>query len=266
MAQPTYILLRGVSMIGGMSMVATAAFLNVSHAAETEGDMTSPACIAIIALAFGSAIAVKVMLASWRTGRKGLALAAFVALVAGELFSLQISAERLLAARDQRAHQARAVNSKRDVALAKIASLESDRRRECGTGFRDRCAKAKTWEDQARAELADLPASRSTNLLADVTGLPAWVVEVVPALTFSSSLMLLGLVLVGFGGHGSSSTLGSSVETASAQAVQREEVERVVSWVNEFRRRHGRDPQIPELQQVFDLPKTTAWRRIKSSS
>ena len=44
-----------------------------------------------------------------------------------------------------------------------------------------------------------------------------------------------------------------------------DESERVVSWIREFRRRHGRDPQIPEVQQVFDLPKTTTWRRIKSA-
>jgi hypothetical protein len=30
-----------------------AAFLNVTHAAESEGSYTSPVCIAIVALAFG---------------------------------------------------------------------------------------------------------------------------------------------------------------------------------------------------------------------
>lgn len=40
----------------------------------------------------------------------------------------------------------------------------------------------------------------------------------------------------------------------------------VVSWVREFRARHGRNPQIPELQARFQaVPKTTAWRRIKSA-
>jgi len=54
------------------------------------------------------------------------------------------------------------------------------------------------------------------------------------------------------------------VETALILDVP-DESERVVSWIREFRRRHGRDPQIPEVQQVFDLPKTTTWRRIKSA-
>ncbi len=39
----------------------------------------------------------------------------------------------------------------------------------------------------------------------------------------------------------------------------------VVDWVRAFRERHGRDPQIPELQRQFPaVPRTTAWRRCKS--
>ena len=39
----------------------------------------------------------------------------------------------------------------------------------------------------------------------------------------------------------------------------------VVNWVREFHRRHGRNPQIPEVQAQFQLAKTTAWRRIKAA-
>jgi hypothetical protein len=41
--------------------------------------------------------------------------------------------------------------------------------------------------------------------------------------------------------------------------------DKVIDWVREFRSKHGRDPQIPELQGEFHIPKTTAWRRIKSA-
>lgn len=34
----------------------------------------------------------------------------------------------------------------------------------------------------------------------------------------------------------------------------------IVSWVEEFTRRNGRAPRIPEVQSVFDVPKTTAYR------
>jgi hypothetical protein len=39
----------------------------------------------------------------------------------------------------------------------------------------------------------------------------------------------------------------------------------VISWVREFQRRNGRKPQISELQSRFQMPKTTAWRRIKAA-
>lgn len=264
MAHHNHILLRGLSLFGGLLLVAAGTYLNVSHAAETDGAFNSPTCIAIVALAFGSVLAVPVMCACWHTGRCGLAVVALVALVAGELFGLQISAERLLAARDQRAHQAKAANAPRDVVLAKIASLEADRRRECSTGYGDKCAKARVWEDAARADLAKLSPARSVSLVADVTGLPAWFVEVVPALAFSSSVMLLGLVLVGFGGHPASQST-PQVELVTLSTARRDEAEEVIDWVREFRGRHGRNPQIPEVQEFFSLPKTTAWRRIRSS-
>ena len=43
------------------------------------------------------------------------------------------------------------------------------------------------------------------------------------------------------------------------------EPETVVNWVREYVARHGRKPSLPEVQKVFRLPKTTAWRRISSA-
>ena len=59
-----------MSTLGGLGLVGVGAFLNVTHAAESEGSYSSPVCIAIVALAFGSALAVPVMLTLWRTERK----------------------------------------------------------------------------------------------------------------------------------------------------------------------------------------------------
>lgn len=39
----------------------------------------------------------------------------------------------------------------------------------------------------------------------------------------------------------------------------------VVEWVRQFRARHGRNPQIPQVQAEFRIPKTTAWRRIRAA-
>lgn len=257
-----YSYLRLVSTLGGLGLVGVAAFLNVNHAAESEGSYLSPVCIAIVALAFGSALAVPVMHTLWRTGRKGLALLALAGLVAGETYGFQLSAERLLAARDQRAQQVKTEGSPYYLAKEALELAISERKEECATGLGARCAKLRALEDQKRAALAAHGVPKSPTLVADATGLPAWVVEIVPAMTFSSSLMVLGFVLIGFGGHGSQEC---RVEAPAVPEPKPDEHERVVSWVREFRRRHGRDPKIPEVQAVFKLPKTTAWRRSRTA-
>ena len=43
------------------------------------------------------------------------------------------------------------------------------------------------------------------------------------------------------------------------------EPETVVAWVREYNAREGRMPSLPEVQEVFRLPKTTAWRRLRSA-
>jgi hypothetical protein len=84
-------------------------------------------------------------------------------------------------------------------------------------------------------------------------------------MTFSTGLLVLGFVLVGFAVHGS----GSEEQKEEVPVVQEptpDERERVVSWVKEYRRRHGRSPRIPEVQEAFKgLKRTTAWRRIEQS-
>jgi len=120
-------------------------------------------------------------------------------------------------------------------------------------------------EDEKRAALAALPVPTSHALLADATGLPGWLVEIVPAMTFSTGLLVLGFVLVGFASHPHGSQ-EQTVEASAASEPMPDERERVVDWVREFKRRTGRSPRIPEVQQAFRLKRTTAWRRIPRSS
>src|SRR5262245_38056277 len=72
-----------MSMLSGLSLVGVVAFLNANHAAQSE-TWFSPVVVAIVALAFGSAL---VMIALWRSERRVLAL---VALAAIKLHCLQI--------------------------------------------------------------------------------------------------------------------------------------------------------------------------------
>ena len=43
------------------------------------------------------------------------------------------------------------------------------------------------------------------------------------------------------------------------------EPETVVAWVREYNAREGRMPSLPEVQEMFRLPKTTAWRRLRGA-
>jgi len=257
-----YNALRGLSMSGGLVLVGVGAFLNVSKAAEVEGSLTSPICIAIIALAFGSALAVSVMLASWQSGRKGLAAFAFLGLICSESYMLQLSAERLLASREQRTLQVQQSGNPYLLAKAALDGTVKEREKECVSGFGKNCSKLRVLEDEQRAKLGSLTPPGKVALLANATGLPDWLVEIVPALLFSVGLQVLGFVLVGFADCGPS---GRAAKDADAPVVELSDTERVVSWVREYRRRYGKSPSIPMVQQEFGLPKTTAWRRINSA-
>jgi len=202
------------------------------------------------------------MMALWRSGRRVLALVALVGLVCSESYGYQLSAERLLAARAQRAQQVQTAGGSYAQAKAALDLAIEDRRVECAGVEGPKCRRRKAEEDERRTALAQIPVPMSHALIADATGLPDWLVEIVPAMTFSTGLLVLGFVLIGFGAH------GSHEQKEEAPAVLEpvpDERERVVSWVKAYRQRHGRSPKIPEVQQAFGLARTTAWRRIEQS-
>lgn len=88
---------------------------------------------------------------------------------------------------------------------------------------------------------------------------------------FAFSLLLELTAIVAFGfGFGHSRSVPVPVPANSNNPVPpvppRGRDNDVIDWVREFRKFHGRDPQIPELQRQFrGTPKTTAWRRIKAA-
>jgi hypothetical protein len=258
-----YFVLRGLSVLGGLVLIATGAFLNVSKAAETEGTFWSPICVAIVALALGSAIVVPVMLSLWRHECRALAAFAFVGLVSGETFSLQLSAERLLGAREQRTLQVMQTGNPYALAREALDRSVEERRTECGSGFGKNCQRLRELEKTQRAELGSLKPPGKVALLADATGLPDWLVEIVPALLFSVSLQVLGFVLLGYAGHASEG--GYVAKVVAASAPEPDEAEQVVDWCRAYRRRHGKNPSIASVQETFGLKRTTAWRRLNSA-
>ena len=82
-------------------------------------------------------------------------------------------------------------------------------------------------------------------------------------------IMELGtIVFLGLGlGHGQQSRRVPLVPPVPANdpGSRPGSTEEVSRWIREFRARNQRNPQIPEVQRQFSLPKTTAWRRIKAA-
>jgi hypothetical protein len=248
-------------MLGGLGLVGVAASLNASHAAETDG-WSSPTVIAIVALAFASALAVPVVTAFWRTGSKGLALLVLAGLVAGESFGFQLSAGRLLETRAQREQQVETAAGPWRQAKEALDLSVKEREAECAGGLGLKCSKLRVLEDAKRTALAALPPPMSHTLIADATGLPPWLVDIASAMAFSTGLLLLGFGLIAFGGHALKAR-ETEVVTAVLEPLP-DERERVLSWVREYRQRHGRSPKIPEVQQAFPgLAKSAAWRRLQ---
>jgi hypothetical protein len=79
-------------------------------------------------------------------------------------------------------------------------------------------------------------------------------------MAFPTCLLILGLVLVGFNGH------SMKAKAPAVPEAKPDETEHVVSRIDAYRRRHCRDPKIPEVQGACKgLSRTTAWRRIRTS-
>jgi hypothetical protein len=98
-------------------------------------------------------------------------------------------------------------------------------------------------------------------LVADATGLPDWLVEIVPAMTSLSGFAGAWFRARRLRAHGSQQQ--KEVATAVLEPVL-DERERVASWVKAYRQRHGRSPKIPEVPQAFNgLARATAGRRIE---
>lgn len=60
----------------------------------------------------------------------------------------------------------------------------------------------------------------------------------------------------------SASTQKMKLEVSSMELLRKNNP---LDWVRDFRSSQGRDPTIKEFQEVFPLPRTTAWRKIKAA-
>src|SRR5262245_33054091 len=116
---------RGLAISAGVTAMAAAAALNVTHLVDGGQPWFSPMTAAVVALALGAVAAALVAGEAWRTGRKLLAWCLVLSIVAGEGFGLIMGAERLLVTREERQRAASEVNTARWIAVVRVESGSS---------------------------------------------------------------------------------------------------------------------------------------------
>ena len=266
---------RGLAIIAGVAAIAAAASLNVTHLVEGGQPLWSPITGAVLALALGAVAAALVAGEAWRSGRRTLAWCLVLSVVAGEGFGLVMGAERLLSAREERQRVAAATNTARwtatvrfESANAALAAAEAATLKEAGRGgCKGACQALQAEADRARERLETAssvlvatPAEKNKALLATTLGLPPAAVEIVPALLFSVALNGLAFTLLAFGAHMPMPTLAPAppLPAESDKARPQGRAEQVRSFVEAYRKRHGRDPSFSDVRSSLGLPRSTA--------
>jgi len=266
---------RGIAISAGVAAIAAGASLNVTHLVDGGQPLFSPMTGAVVALAVGAVAAALVASEAWRSGRKFLTWCLVLSVVAGEGFGLIIGAERLLLAREERQRMASEVNTSRWVAVVRVESatstlaateaavLEEARRGGCKAAcqaLQAEAVQARQRLEAANRALEATPAEKNTALLASTLGLPPALLEIVPALLFSAALNGLAFTLLAFGAHGPRQNIavapkviaGAQVPPVQGRAAQ------VRSFVDAYRKRHGRDPSFSDVRNSLGLPRSTA--------
>jgi hypothetical protein len=276
---------RALAIGAGVATIAAGAAPNVTHLIEGGQPLVSPMTGAVLALAIGAVAAALVANEAWRSGRKILASCLVASVVAGEGFGLIMGAERLLSAREERQRAAAMTNTARwtatvrfEAANSALAAAEAAMLKEAGRGgCKGACQALQVEADRARqrvesanSALVATPAEKNRALLAATLGLPPALVEIVPALLFSTALNGLAFTLLAFGAHGPSKSdsvpvppsemvppppLPAQQEMASRQLGRAEQVR---SFVQAYHLRHGRDPSFSEVRNSLGLPSSTA--------
>lgn len=281
-------LLRGLSLLMGLCLVAVVAGLNLQHvldgrlpAAATLATimhvvLTAPECVAVLILALGSALAVPVMQGAWRAGRKGLAMLTLIGMLAGESYGFVLLAERQLAHLADRARVARAENAHRATAVTAVereqralVQIETAVREEMRAGGCGKvCRALKEDEAAARQRLADaesalgrLNAPKVENHIASLTGLPDAAVDLIPSLAFAKALLLLGFAFIGYAhptGPAKRTRPTANVAENSVGSLRPTRAEQVQVFVEAFRKTLGREPTFSEVRDGLQLPRSTA--------
>lgn len=269
--------------VGCLLLTASTA-MNVSAALDGGQPLFSPTTFGIVALVIGQATAIRAGQSAWRRKLRGRALLAFLALGCAELYGLYIGGERLLAARERQAQPIAKLNQAFDVAERRVRFAEAEYRKAdeaataetrhggCGRVCRDLRATADRAQEEleaARTALAHTPPKRPESIVVSVTGWPAALVEIAPALLFTLGLNGMAFALLSIGEAVAEpvqrrmmNSAGTRRRGARKTRVQnrprrRTRSAQVANFCEAFRAKHGREPTFTEVRLGTKLAKST---------
>lgn len=228
------IVLRGIAAIAGMGILAAVAHVTITATGGYGLNTNAPLTVA---LAIGVAIGAPVAGVCW-SGQRAISWLLILALVAGELYGFGATASWHVANLEAQAAPIHDAEAKHKAAVARLAAAEhSDtvERAEAAASKVQTDAMAKSAEkgcaancrqvleaqvraataavedtrasiqrelDAARAAVERAPLPGSANALADRTGIPAWLLDLVLAGLRSFACTVLAGALLAFAAHG----------------------------------------------------------------
>jgi hypothetical protein len=233
--------------------------------------------------------------AAWRRRAFGITAALLVAFVAFLAYSLPATVGRTGEIKETKATDAKLSGEARKLladelkrAQERLDTAAKDVKTACAkAAYSDNCQGWKRTEsdrqarvDKLRNEIGHAPAPKLGDTGSETwawalswTGITAEAIRKGSVLAFGAGLDIVIWALVWFStSHkiaGRVSKPANDVEPRTPTTVPVpdlvETADPVIDWCRAFEAKHGRKPQIPELQAAFALPKTTAWRRINAA-
>jgi hypothetical protein len=271
-----YFMRRLVAIVLGLCLTGYSAWASWHH----QGDLIGP-------LAAVSAAGMLTLCEYAARDRRWVHFGALGVLgIAAAIISGSVVLERVSHSQEARFGAAKSANlprveARKALAVAEKALIqaEAEASAECASGRKGRCTSLEVRESAARrrvatarAELVGLGAETAVNPAATVLGNWAETFQLATLLGLPLWLELAAPVVLAYGfGPGRRKAPEPEPKPTRRKAKRAKPPQKpaasdkVVPWVEEFRRRNGRDPKIPEVRAVFNgVSRTTAWRRIRS--
>ncbi|MEL6238819.1 MAG: hypothetical protein AAFQ90_09540 [Pseudomonadota bacterium] len=261
-------------MLCGSALIATQVTLNVEHLGQVNA--FSGLGLAAIVVPISMAIAVPAMEHCWNERRYAAACVALIVILCGVSHTMVVALERGAHGRDVTAaaksnHGYELAKMAHTNATARVAELEGRLTQERKTGCGPRCralqaslSDARARADETQAKLAQIGAPVDEDSMAKRYGTVAHLIDLWHPLLLPLALELGGLMLVGFALHrgGAQPQRRSAAVVPLPQSKHDEAIKQVRSLADKL----GRKPTLHEVVTETELPRTTAWRALKSAA